>query len=1036
MKSDKLFPTLASYLQPLVFAVILTLSLSVSSGYAKMDGAHAFSPSDTTKKVVTVQRHTIHKHTVRKQKTVKRHYYRKHKKVTTLHTRSGGIDMPPPGSNGEEVNRSWYEQRAWPNAEIPADAYMKALEEARKIPVFGMHGKYSTESAHDWQLLGPTSIGGRVTSLAVVPGDSNLFYAGAASGGLWKTRDHGRSWVCVTDTFAALPIGAVTIDPRNPQIIYIGQGESNFSGDCYPGNGIWQTVDAGTTWHYLGLAKTQYITKILLDPTNSSTIYVAAPGPNSSGDTNRGVFKTTDLGATWSHVLSHTTAVKTSATLPVVDLVMNPHDNNDLIAATMDRRTESSGTLGGQYTGLWHTLDGGAHWHRIDTIAAGIANGWKLKNLSRGALYWSDSSGKSVLYAAFSKSDVNAVTGFKYDVNFYGLYRTTNPDTAWQQLQDTSLNIPYGVLGPDSVNVLYRQGDYNFYLAGNPLRPNELYIGGIDVIRSIDGGRTFNDITIAYPRYFRNDRTQHSDQHALAFTSSATGADLLVGSDGGVFHTDDFGANWEQLKGMPITMFYAVEPWRAGMKNTGDFVNASDLKIFGGTQDNGSVGHGFSANNDWDWINRGDGGVAISHPTDPAILFTSIQLGRLYMRSSLDSLHPNFVYDQAGFGTQNLTTKWHELTWLLLKGPNHLTDTTEPVTFIPPSVLDGVTGTDLYTARLHIYHAKINYTDPQNTMWSLWSPTVGGNLTSPKSWGSGDLGCLALGVRDAANRPMLWTGGTMVASGSYTSSLWRTTVDPLRSLDSAPVWIRATGNLPAAYVTAICPDRTDSLTAFCTTSGYGGTGHVFKTTDGGKTWKSVSGNLPAAPFNALVIDTFAENSGGAAAKNECLIAASDVGVFVTTDAGATWSTLGANLPHLVVGDIKLYKNQLIAGTHGRSAWAIDVSDLRAVHASVGTNGPIAQASGFRIIGVSPNPVRLATQSTLQIYLAAGEHPSQATLELVNAESGIAIASKQLSTTASVAEFALDRSLASGAYIIRLLDAHGAPVSSQRILIIK
>jgi hypothetical protein len=143
MKSDKLFPTLASYLQPLVFAVILTLSLSVSSGYAKMDGAHAFSPSDTTKKVVTVQRHTIHKHTVRKQKTVKRHYYRKHKKVTTLHTRSGGIDMPPPGSNGEEVNRSWYEQRAWPNAEIPADAYMKALEEARKIPVFGMHGKYS-----------------------------------------------------------------------------------------------------------------------------------------------------------------------------------------------------------------------------------------------------------------------------------------------------------------------------------------------------------------------------------------------------------------------------------------------------------------------------------------------------------------------------------------------------------------------------------------------------------------------------------------------------------------------------------------------------------------------------------------------------------------------------------------------------------------------------------------------------------------------------------------------------------------------------
>ncbi len=962
-----------------------------------------------------------------KAKTVRHHRHRRHHKHMVQPLSHGRMHMPPPGSNGEEPNTDWYRKRAWPNTEIDPEQYPAAVKAAQSIPIWGQSGKNQTlADPAVWQMIGPNSIGGRVSALAVDPKDSNVFYAGAANGGVWRTLDHGKNWLCITDTFAALSTGAITIDPNNTNIIYLGQGECDFSADSYPGNGLWRSTDRGATWAYLGLAKTRYIAKILIDPSDANTLYVAAPGlpgSNSAGDTNRGVYKSTDGGLTWLKSLSRSTTAKNATTLPVIDLAMNPHDRTDLVAFAMDVRGINS--AGGTMTGLWHTTNAGTVWRRIDTIPGiGLPNGVTTKYLSRGALAWIDSSGTSLLYAAVSVSGANVVTGLRLDVNFYGLYRSIDPDHAWTKLQDSSLRMPYGVIGPDSTDILYRQGDYNFYLAANPWHPNELYIGGIDVQRSTDYGRTFHDITIGYPRYFRNDRTQHSDQHALAFTPATTGDDLLLGSDGGVFSTRDFGTTWEQLKGLPITMFYGIEGWWPVMDHMAPITDPTQLKLFGGTQDNGTVAHGFSANSDWDWINRGDGGRAVASMLDSNKLFTSQQLGGLAYRDGLDSLQPNLAYDLYGLSPDNYNSKWHWFSYQLLKAPNRLTDTTEVTAFIAPMVLDQITGKDIYTARVHIYHAKFDFVN-KSVSWSKWSPVIGGKASNPKDWTWGDIECMAVGPHDAVGRPILWAGG----AGDGAVSLWRTTVNTLLSPDSAPTWIRVTGGLPANYVSSIAPDRSDSLVAFASVFGYA-SGHVFKTTDGGKTWKSISGNLPNISVNTILIDTLAEQ-GDPKARNNCIFAATDVGVFVTVDGGKDWYRYGAHMPAMIVHDIKQYKQWLVAATDGRSAWAVKIDGVFAYESGVAKQTPNT-SDQLRITQTWPEPV--ASGQNLHLAVEGAKDNQVLDIELVEAASG-KILSVQHHTGAAKLQLALPSGLASGVYFIRLL-SRGAIVSSRSITVLR
>lgn len=975
---------------------VVTVVASVGFAQSEQSSGTQTNPR-TTKKIV-------HKH--------RTHRSSKHVAKRTKHTKRDTAESelrlhyPAPSSGGEEPNGDWYRKRAYPNEFIDPEAYPNALREAAALPQYRPAG-IRTQSAMQWQPIGPFKIGGRVTSIATHPTDPNTFYVGGAAGGLWKTTDHGVSWRSLTDTFSAISVGCITIDPHDANTIYLGMGECNSSADSYPGNGLWRSTDAGETWTNLGLTKTQYISKVIVDPSDRNIVWVCIPGPGNTADSNRGVWKTVDFGATWvQSLLVRTAKNKLAPSVPVIDMAMNPSDRNDIVAATWQKVTSASSAVNVPNTGLWRTRDGGMTWNRIDTISgSGYINGITFKHASRSSLLWTtNTKGVPTLYALTSKVDKDPLTGYVLADNFNVLLRTTNPESGWQVVLDSSFRIPFLGNNIDSVDIFNRQGGYNNLLVANPHIPDDIYLGGIDILRSSDGGNTWKDISNAYPHYFANDRSQHSDMHALAFTAAVNGTDILNGQDGGVFNTTDFGQNWTQLKGLPITMFYHLEPWYGGMDHIADPFPVDSLKFFGGTQDNGTVSHGFSANADWDWINRGDGGMAQSDPNNPSHIVTSLQLGKIFFRTTLDSLRPN-LFSDAGNLDPN-AKKWFDLSVIAKR--RGITDSSESCTFIPPVLLDKQNGRDVYTGKVYVYKSTLDFTDPDSgTVITRWSPQLAGSPGNPKTWYTGSIETMALGPRDSHGRPMLWAAGILGGA----RAVWRTTLNESLPLDSMPRWIRADSsgllNLSPNWLEA---DRSDSLTAFIAFSG-SGSGHLYKTSDGGKHWTKISGNLPNTSINAFVIDSLAEQ-GDPLKKNQCIFAATDVGVFVTTDGGTSWASIGTGMPHLVVGSLAMYRNWLVAGTHGRSAWALDVSSINAEQRSVRTEaGSVASFS----VTAFPNPVR--ERCTVQLNGTTG--PVRLTLFDL---SGRAVLST--TTSSGSTELALPTTLSAGTYMLTATTSHG------------
>jgi hypothetical protein len=330
-------------------------------------------------------------------------------------------------------------------------------------------------------------------------------------------------------------------------------------------------------------------------------------------------------------------------------------------------------------------------------------------------------------------------------------------------------------------------------------------------------------------------------------------------------------------------------------------------------------------------------------------------------------------------------------------------------------VLDKTNGIDLYTGRTAIYRIKMNFTDPDSLtkIWK-WSPQIAGAPGSPKSWYYGDVETISLGARDANGRPMIWTG--TINNGAR--NLYRTALDLSLAADSMPRWVRADASgLPTLFPSWLHASHRDSLVAFASFSGFGTTGHIFRTGDGGKTWKNISGNLPNAPIDAFVVDTLAEH-GDSLKRGQCIIAAMDVGVFITTNGGNSWSQLGTGMPNLVVGTISMYRNWVVVGTHGRSAWAIDVSNIDAVEDV--KPEVIAQTN---TLSVYPNPAT----SVLHVQLT---NSGKTSLELFDLK-GTSVLRTQ--TSNDRADITLPAHLASGTYVLRAINSNGDAAEAKVIV---
>ncbi|MDX1546370.1 MAG: glycosyl hydrolase, partial [Rhodothermales bacterium] len=426
--------------------------------------------------------------------------------------------------------------------------------------------------------IGPAGMSGRVTTVDVVRHDPDVIYAGTASGGLWKSESGGIGWVPIFDDQPVASIGAVAIDPTNPDVIWVGTGEGNPRNSQTNGNGVYKSLDGGATWAHLGLEDSRNIHRILVNPQNPDVVYVGAQGPAWGETDERGVFKTTDGGATWEKILY------LNERTGIADLVMDPQNPNKLIAAMWEfRRWPWFFKSGGEGSGLYVTFDGGQTWTER-TSDDGLPAG----ELGRMGL-------------AIAPSRPNVVYAFVEAEKDNALYRSTDGGRTWAKTR-----------GPGPV------GNRPFYYADiyvDPVNENRVYSIHSTVTLSEDGGDTFKPFV---------GWEVHPDHHAWYIHPDDP--DFIIdGNDGGLAISRDRGETWRFVENLPLAQFYHVSVDMEVPYN-----------VYGGLQDNGSWKGpsqvwraGGIRNAYWQEVAFGDGFDVVSVPGDPRYLYAMSQGGNL-----------------------------------------------------------------------------------------------------------------------------------------------------------------------------------------------------------------------------------------------------------------------------------------------------------------------------------------------------------------------------------------------------------------------
>ncbi len=425
--------------------------------------------------------------------------------------------------------------------------------------------------------IGPAVASGRVNDIAVVPGRPSTWYVAVASGGVWKTVNAGTTWTPVFDAEGSYSIGAVTVDPQNPNVIWVGTGESNSQRSVSYGDGVYTSLDGGQTWKNVGLKTSEHVSRILIDPKSPDVVYVASQGPLWAAGGERGVYKTTDGGKTWKAVLT------ISENTGVSDLWMDPRDANVLYATSYQRRRHTWGMVhGGPEGAIWKTTDGGATWRKLE-------KGIPKVDLGRIGLAVSPAD-PDVLYALIEASDPKD----------RGTYRSNDRGESWTRVGD------YSAPGPQ----------YYQELVPDPKKVDRVY--SMDTYNQVteDGGKSWKRL---------GEKHKHVDNHALWIDPSDT-SHLINGNDGGIYESWDRGTTWDFKSNLPVTQFY-----RVAVDDSKPF-----YWVYGGTQDNNTLGgpsrtttaHGI-VNSDWFVTTGGDGFFAAVDPTDPNIVYSESQYGNL-----------------------------------------------------------------------------------------------------------------------------------------------------------------------------------------------------------------------------------------------------------------------------------------------------------------------------------------------------------------------------------------------------------------------
>jgi photosystem II stability/assembly factor-like uncharacterized protein len=425
----------------------------------------------------------------------------------------------------------------------------------------------------EFRNIGPAIMGGRIDDFAVVERDPSVFYVGTASGGILKTTNAGITFEPVFDDQAVSSIGALAIAPSDPQILYVGTGEPNNRQSSSWGDGVYKTLDGGKTWQHVGLADTHHIGRVLVHPQNPAVVYVAALGRLWGPGRDRGLYKTTDGGRTWTNTkfIDEDTGF--------VDVAIDPQSPDTLYAASYQRRRTPYGyNGGGPGSGLWKTIDGGASWKKL---AKGLPEG-EIGRIGL-AVYRRD---PSIVYALVEHQTEG------------GIYRSEDRGESFVKMSSTNPRPSY-----------YSQ------IRIDPDNDRRLWVLGATMFTSQDGGKTFKNDSV--------DKI-HGDFHAL-WIDPADSNHMLVGSDGGIHQSYDRGRSFDFLNTFPLAQFYEVA-----------LDNQRPYHVYGGLQDNGSweapsrtfYRQGIS-NDEWLRVGGGDGFYCVPDPSDPDTVYVESQDGNV-----------------------------------------------------------------------------------------------------------------------------------------------------------------------------------------------------------------------------------------------------------------------------------------------------------------------------------------------------------------------------------------------------------------------
>jgi len=727
------------------------------------------------------------------------------------------------------------------NAQLTAEEVTQSFARRKEMAASSILKNYPVRN------IGPTVVGGRIVDIEVNHQNPKEFYVGYASGGIFKTTNNGITFEPIFDNNDAIGIGDFALSQKSAQVIYAGTGEKNSSRSSYAGSGLYKSADGGKSWNHIGLVGTHHISKIVIHPQDDNMVWVAAIGALYTPNVDRGVFKSTDGGKTWQKKLF------INDSTGIIDLVINPKNASQLFASAWERTRKAWHFQGnGAGTGIYRSDDGGETWKRVEgglPTGADVGRiGLKISASNPEIIYavidnqasvpdkeekskekltlddvrtmskedflkledkkiddlLKDSGFPKKYTAAVVKADIT--TG-KYDVkaiaNYFGgdananlfktkikgaeVYRSDDGGNSWTKTHTKDLD-----------GVFYTYGYYFAEMEVTPTDPNLIYIYGVPLLKSTDGGVNWHRIDT-----LKGVNDIHVDHHAL-WVNPKDKSHILLGNDGGLYESYDEGANWRHINNMSVGQFYTIN---VDME--------TPYNVYGGLQDNGVLkGSSKSVPNEtphWQQLFGGDGMFVSVDPRNSQLLYTGYQFGNYY-RIDKQAGKTTKITPQHDIGEPSLRWNWRAPMFLSTHHPDIV-----------------------YIAANKIYRSM-----DRGDNWSL----ISGDLTKNQDRGNVPFSTISV----LAESPLKFG---LLYAGTDDGNIWITK-------DGGVEWELITTSLPEnKWVSSIFPSPHDEGTVYLSMNGYRDddfSTYVFFSKDYGKTWTSIVGNLPSSVANVLIQD--------------------------------------------------------------------------------------------------------------------------------------------------------------------------------------